>query len=79
MPKLNRISGQAAIRMLEQLGFVQIRQKGSHVILKKHTSEGELTRPDVPLTIQPFSDPRIAHTPMITQHRDGKGDCVDEK
>ena len=42
MPKLNRISGQAAIRMLEQLGFVQIRQKGSHVILKKHSPEGEV-------------------------------------
>ena len=42
MPKLNRISGQAAIRMLEQLGFVQIRQKGSHVILKKHTPEGDV-------------------------------------
>ena len=40
MPRLPRISGQEAIRALERLGFVQVRQRGSHVVLKKQTSEG---------------------------------------
>lgn len=40
MPKLPKISGRKAIRALERLGFVQIRQRGSHVILKKVTDEG---------------------------------------
>ncbi len=42
MPKLRRVSGQEAIRAMERLGFVQIRQRGSHVVLKKKTSEGEI-------------------------------------
>jgi predicted RNA binding protein YcfA (HicA-like mRNA interferase family) len=42
MPKLQRVSGEAAIRTLEKLGFKQVRQRGSHVILKKQTSEGEI-------------------------------------
>ncbi len=42
MPKLGRVSGQEAIRAPERLGFVQIRQRGSHVILKRKTSEGEI-------------------------------------
>ena len=40
MPKLRRVSGQQAIRALEMMGFEQVRQKGSHVVLKKHTAEG---------------------------------------
>ena len=40
MPKLNRVSGEEAIRALEKLGFIRIRQRGSHVILRKETSEG---------------------------------------
>jgi predicted RNA binding protein YcfA (HicA-like mRNA interferase family) len=42
MPKLQRISGEVAIRTLEKLGFRRSRQRGSHVILKKQTSEGEI-------------------------------------
>ena len=42
MPKLRRVSGQEAIRALERLGFVQARQRGSHVVLKKQTPEGEI-------------------------------------
>ena len=37
-----RVSGQEAIRALERLGFVQVRQKGSHVVLKRQTPEGEI-------------------------------------
>ncbi|MBN1813319.1 MAG: type II toxin-antitoxin system HicA family toxin [Anaerolineae bacterium] len=42
MPKLHRISGREAIRVLEQLGFEQVRQRGSHVVLKKQTPAGEV-------------------------------------
>ncbi len=42
MPKLPRISGAAAIRILEKLGFVQVRQRGSHVVLKKITGSGAI-------------------------------------
>lgn len=41
-PKLPRVSGEQAIRSLKRLGFVQMRQRGSHVILKKQTPEGEI-------------------------------------
>jgi len=40
MPRLPHVSGKEAIRALEKLGFVQVRQSGSHVILKKETTEG---------------------------------------
>jgi predicted RNA binding protein YcfA (HicA-like mRNA interferase family) len=35
MPKLRRVSGKEAIAALEKLGFVQVRQRGSHVVLRK--------------------------------------------
>jgi predicted RNA binding protein YcfA (HicA-like mRNA interferase family) len=35
VPKLPRVTSAEAIRALERLGFVQVRQRGSHVILKK--------------------------------------------
>lgn len=40
MPRLRQVSGQEAIRALERLGFVKVRQRGSHVVLKKVTAEG---------------------------------------
>jgi predicted RNA binding protein YcfA (HicA-like mRNA interferase family) len=40
MPRLNRVSGEEAIRALEKLGFTKIRQRGSHVVLRKETPEG---------------------------------------
>jgi len=30
------------VRALERLGFVQVRQRGSHVSLKRQTAEGEI-------------------------------------
>ena len=42
MPKLPRISSKEAIRTLERMGFYQIRQTGSHVIMKKQTINGEV-------------------------------------
>ena len=35
MLKLRQVSGDEAIRALERLGFVQVRQRGSHVVLRK--------------------------------------------
>lgn len=42
MPKLPHLSGREIIRALEQLGFVQARQRGSHVVMKKSTTEGSV-------------------------------------
>ena len=40
MPKLPRISGAEAIRALAKLGFEQVRQRGSHVVLKRTDANG---------------------------------------
>ncbi len=42
MPDLPHLSGKEVVRALEQLGFVQARQRGSHVVMKKSTPEGSL-------------------------------------
>ncbi len=41
MPKLKKISGKECIKILcNKFGFKSIRQKGSHIVLKKETSDG---------------------------------------
>ena len=35
MPKLPRISGEQAIGVLERLSFRRVRQRGSHVVLRR--------------------------------------------
>jgi predicted RNA binding protein YcfA (HicA-like mRNA interferase family) len=40
MPRLPRVSGAEAIRALGRLGFAQVRQRGSHVVLKQIGPEG---------------------------------------
>ena len=42
MPDLPHLSGREIIRALERLGFVQARQRGSHVVMKKSTPEGDI-------------------------------------
>ena len=42
MPKHKRYSGKEIIEKLEFHGFRQFRQKGSHIVLKKITTEGEI-------------------------------------
>jgi predicted RNA binding protein YcfA (HicA-like mRNA interferase family) len=37
MPKLPRVSGAAVVRALEHLGFVKLRQSGSHVIMRRQS------------------------------------------
>jgi len=64
LPKLPSLSGKKAIRALSRLGFVVVRQRGSHVVLqrgadmvtvpmhdpvKKSTLKSILKQADVPL------------------------------
>lgn len=35
MPRLPRLSSRETIRALERLGFVQVRQRGSHIVLQR--------------------------------------------
>jgi len=35
MPKLPRVSGAQVVRALQRLGFQQLRQKGSHVVMRR--------------------------------------------
>lgn len=42
MPRLQRVSARETIRALKRLGFEQVRQRGSHVILKKQSPEGAI-------------------------------------
>ena len=38
MPKLPRVSGAEAQRALERLGFVKLRQSGSHVLMRRNAN-----------------------------------------
>jgi predicted RNA binding protein YcfA (HicA-like mRNA interferase family) len=42
MPKLPRISSREAIRALKRLGFEEVRQTGSHLVLKRDTDDGTI-------------------------------------
>jgi predicted RNA binding protein YcfA (HicA-like mRNA interferase family) len=42
VPELRRVSGEQAVKALERLGFVRVRQRGSHVVMKKMTFEGSV-------------------------------------
>ena len=39
MPKLPSVSGERVVRALKRAGFVELRQKGSHVSLEKRAGE----------------------------------------
>ena len=41
MPKLPQVSGAKVIKLLESLDYTVLRQKGSHVVLRKATTAGE--------------------------------------
>jgi len=42
MPSLYSLSGHQVITSLQKMNFVVVRQKGSHVVLKKQTDSGEI-------------------------------------
>ena len=39
MPKLPSVSGERLVRALKRAGFLELRQKGSHVSLEKRTAD----------------------------------------
>lgn len=43
MAKLPRLSGKEVIKVLEKTGFVQKRQRGSHVFMAKEVDSGKIT------------------------------------
>jgi predicted RNA binding protein YcfA (HicA-like mRNA interferase family) len=42
MPDLPHLPGKDIVRILEQFGFVKVRQKGSHVVMKRSTPDGSI-------------------------------------
>jgi predicted RNA binding protein YcfA (HicA-like mRNA interferase family) len=42
MHELRKASGEETIKALQKLGFEVVRKRGSHVVLKKRTPEGEI-------------------------------------
>lgn len=48
MPKLPNVSGDRVVRALKRAGFVELRQKGSHVSLERRVG-GQTFRTVVPL------------------------------
>ena len=45
MGKLRVLSGQEVCRILAQYDFVEVRQRGSHIIMQKRTDETTITVP----------------------------------
>lgn len=45
MSKLRILSGKEVCKILEQNGFVQVRQKGSHIIMQKKAEQTTITVP----------------------------------
>ena len=45
MGKLKTLSGTEVCRILEAHGFEKVRQRGSHVVMQKRTSESTVTVP----------------------------------
>ena len=41
MPKLPQVSGSQLVKLLQSLGYEVVRQRGSHIRLKKMTALGE--------------------------------------
>jgi len=40
-PKLPQVSGRRLVRLLKRLGYEVVRQRGSHIRLRKQTAAGE--------------------------------------
>jgi predicted RNA binding protein YcfA (HicA-like mRNA interferase family) len=45
LPKLRVLSGIEVCRILVQHGFLEIRQRGSHIIIQKRTGDSTITIP----------------------------------
>lgn len=42
MPKMPVVSGMEVVRALERMGFVQVRQCGSYIVLRKSIRQGDV-------------------------------------
>jgi predicted RNA binding protein YcfA (HicA-like mRNA interferase family) len=40
MQRLPRLSGKEVVKILAKVGFIPVRQRGSHIIMKKSTEQG---------------------------------------
>ena len=45
MGRLRVLSGREVCRILERHGFVEVRRRGSHVVMQRRTAEGTTTVP----------------------------------
>lgn len=45
MSKLKVVSGREVCRMLQKHGFVEIRKRGSHIVMQKRLKKGTITVP----------------------------------
>jgi predicted RNA binding protein YcfA (HicA-like mRNA interferase family) len=45
LPKFRVLSGRQVCRILVQHGFVEVRQRGSHIIMQKKTGDSTITIP----------------------------------
>ena len=45
MGKLRVLSGRDACKILEQHGFLEVRRRGSHVVMQRRTDAGTVTVP----------------------------------
>jgi predicted RNA binding protein YcfA (HicA-like mRNA interferase family) len=51
MPKLPSVSGERVVRALKRAGFIELRQKGSHISLEKR-AEDQVFKTVVPMHSQ---------------------------
>jgi predicted RNA binding protein YcfA (HicA-like mRNA interferase family) len=45
MGRLRVLSGRGVCRILQQHGFVEVRQRGSHIVMQRRTDAGSVTVP----------------------------------
>lgn len=45
MGRLRVLSGREVCRILQQHGFVEVRQRGSHIVMQRRTDTGSITVP----------------------------------
>ena len=45
MGRLRVLSGREACRILQQHGFVEVRRRGSHIVVQRRTDAGSVTIP----------------------------------
>jgi predicted RNA binding protein YcfA (HicA-like mRNA interferase family) len=45
MGRLRVLSGREVCRILQQHGFIEVRRRGSHIVMQRHTDAGSVTVP----------------------------------